>query len=85
MRTLRFGMKISGKRRPLPLMSLQEIRLGGAYTYANVPLGFWLQEVFDLNRNPYDKIGHFMQGFVPARIAREILLRGSYVADRVVG
>jgi putative membrane protein len=51
--------------------------LGGAYTYARVPFGFWLQELLDLDRNPYDKIGHFMQGFVPALIAREILLRGA--------
>jgi putative membrane protein len=49
--------------------------LGGAYTYARVPLGFWLQDHFDLARNPYDKIGHFMQGFVPALAAREIFLR----------
>lgn len=54
--------------------------LGGAYTYARVPLGFWLQELFDLSRNPYDKIGHFMQGLVPALVAREILLRGRFVA-----
>jgi len=54
--------------------------LGGAYTYARVPLGFWLQRLFDLERNPYDRSGHFMQGFVPALIAREILLRGSYVS-----
>ena len=54
--------------------------LGGAYTYARVPLGFWLQDFFDLHRNPYDKIGHFMQGFVPALIAREIFLRGAYVS-----
>jgi putative membrane protein len=53
--------------------------LGGAYTYARVPLGFWMQEALALDRNPYDKIGHFMQGFVPAVAAREILLRGSYV------
>lgn len=53
--------------------------LGGTYTYAHVPLGFWLQDVFELSRNPYDKIGHFMQGFVPALAAREILLRGGYV------
>ena len=53
--------------------------LGGAYTYARVPLGFWLQDAFALGRNPYDKIGHFMQGFVPAIAAREILLRGGYV------
>ncbi|MGH7306311.1 MAG: DUF2238 domain-containing protein [Candidatus Rokuibacteriota bacterium] len=56
--------------------------LGGAYTYARVPLGFWRQELFDLKRNPYDRIGHFMQGFVPALIAREVLLRGSYVSGR---
>lgn len=49
--------------------------LGGAYSYARVPLGFTLQEWFDLSRNPYDKIGHFFQGFVPALVAREILSR----------
>ncbi len=53
--------------------------LGGAYTYARVPLGHWVQESFGLSRNPYDKLGHFMQGFVPALIAREILLRGNFV------
>lgn len=53
------------------------LMLGGHYTYAHVPLGFWLQEVFDFARNPYDRIGHFAQGFVPAIIAREILLRRS--------
>jgi len=51
--------------------------LGGHYTYAHVPLGFWLQDVFDLARNPYDRIGHLAQGFVPAIIAREILLRAT--------
>jgi len=56
--------------------------LGGAYTYARVPLGFQLQEFFDLSRNPYDKIGHFMQGLVPALVAREILVRGGYVSGR---
>ena len=49
--------------------------LGGHYTYAHVPLGFWLQDVFDFARNPYDRIGHFAQGFVPAILAREILVR----------
>jgi putative membrane protein len=49
--------------------------LGGHYTYAKVPLGYWLQDLFDFARNPYDRIGHFAQGFVPAMIAREILLR----------
>jgi len=52
---------------------------GGAYTYARVPLGFWLQKLFHLNRNPYDKIGHFFQGFVPALATREIFIRGQHV------
>lgn len=56
--------------------------LGGTYTYARVPLGYWLQDVLSLARNPYDKIGHFAQGLVPAMVAREILLRGGYVARR---
>lgn len=58
------------------------LMLGGAYTYARVPLGFQLQEWFELSRNPYDRIGHFFQGFVPALIAREILIRGGYVRGR---
>ena len=49
--------------------------MGGHYTYSKVPLGYALQELFDFARNPYDRIGHFAQGFVPAIIAREILLR----------
>ncbi len=53
--------------------------LGGAYTYARVPLGYWMAEVVGAERNPYDKIGHFFQGFVPALIAREVLLRGEHV------
>ena len=56
--------------------------LGGAYTYARVPLGFRLQELLGLERNPYDRIGHFMQGFVPVMIAREILLRRGHVTGR---
>ncbi|HWS12923.1 MAG TPA: DUF2238 domain-containing protein [Rhodocyclaceae bacterium] len=51
--------------------------VGGAYTYARVPLGFDLQHWLGLARNPYDRIGHFAQGFVPAVLAREILLRAS--------
>jgi putative membrane protein len=51
--------------------------LGGHYTYARVPLGFWIQDLFDFSRNHYDRIGHFAQGFIPAMIAREILLRRS--------
>jgi putative membrane protein len=56
------------------------LMVGGAYSYARVPLGFWLQDVLALERNPYDRIGHFMQGFVPAMVAREILIRGRFVA-----
>lgn len=51
--------------------------VGAHYTYANVPLFNWLQDVFDLSRNHYDRLGHFVQGFVPAIIAREILIRTS--------
>jgi putative membrane protein len=58
--------------------------LGGAYTYARVPLGFWLQDVFDFARNPYDRIGHFVQGFVPALIAREVLLRNRFLTSRAM-
>lgn len=49
--------------------------IGGSWTYARVPFGFWLQDVLALDRNPYDRIGHLMQGFVPAIAAREVLLR----------
>jgi putative membrane protein len=55
---------------------------GGIYTYARVPLGFWIEHALSLHRNPYDKIGHFMQGFVPFLVAREILLRGGYLTSR---
>jgi putative membrane protein len=51
--------------------------LGGHYTYARVPPGFWIQDWLDLSRNHYDRLGHFMQGFVPALVARELLLRTS--------
>lgn len=49
--------------------------LGGHYTYARVPLGEWMRDVFGFARNHYDRIGHFMQGAVPAMVARELLLR----------
>jgi putative membrane protein len=49
--------------------------LGGHYTYARVPLGFWVRDALDLARNHYDRLGHFAQGFIPAVAAREILLR----------
>ncbi len=51
------------------------LMIGGHYTYAEVPAGFWIQEIFNFDRNHYDRLGHFAQGFVPAILAREILLR----------
>lgn len=80
-----------GTYRRLPLTSLLYIlifvhacvlMLGGAYTYARVPLGLQLAEYLDLERNPYDRIGHLAQGWVPVMVAREILLRGAYVRGR---
>jgi putative membrane protein len=49
--------------------------IGGHYTYAQVPLFNWVRDVFHQSRNNYDKVGHFMQGFVPAMIARELFIR----------
>jgi putative membrane protein len=54
--------------------------LGGYYTYARVPLGFWFGDLFGLERNHYDRLGHLVQGFVPAILAREILVRLSPLA-----
>ena len=74
--------------RPFPLTTLLYVLIfvhaavlimGGAYTYARVPLGFQIQEALGLARNPYDKVGHFFQGFVPALVAREILVRGGHM------
>ena len=58
------------------------LMVGGQYTYAKVPVGFEVQEWLGLSRNPYDKLGHFFQGLVPALVAREILVRGMYVRGR---
>lgn len=51
--------------------------VGGHYTYAEVPLFNWIRDTFHLGRNHFDRVGHFAQGFVPAIIAREVLLRRS--------
>jgi putative membrane protein len=53
------------------------LMVGGHYTYAEVPLGLWAQDLLGFSRNHYDRLGHFVQGFVPAILAREILLRRS--------
>ena len=55
------------------------LMVSGHYTYAEVPLFDWFQQIFDLERNNYDKVGHFFQGFVPALLAREILIRKQVV------
>ncbi|EEP70208.1 hypothetical protein MCAG_00535 [Micromonospora sp. ATCC 39149] len=51
--------------------------VGGHWTYARTPVGDWARDLFDLSRNPYDRLGHFVQGFVPAILVREILVRRS--------
>lgn len=53
--------------------------VGGHYTYARVPAGFWVQDLLGFERNHYDRLGHFLQGFEPAVLAREILLRKAVV------
>lgn len=57
------------------------LMVGGHYTYAEVPLFDWLKEPFDWSRNNYDKLGHLAQGFVPAMIAREIIIRKQIIRD----
>lgn len=58
------------------------LMIGGHYTYAEVPLFNWLKDAFDLSRNNYDKVGHLAQGFVPAIVAREILIRNNVVENK---
>ena len=77
-------LSLTWQRFPLTLLLYRLLALhaviliiGGFYTYAEVPLFNWLQEVLELSRNHYDRVGHFVQGFVPAILAREILLRRS--------
>ena len=53
------------------------LMVGGHYTYARVPIGYWVQQLLGLTRNDYDRLGHFAQGFIPAILIREILLRTS--------
>lgn len=85
------GPLIVALRRRFPLSTLLLVLvwlhcvvliLGGHYTYARVPLGDWAMQWFGWSRNNYDKIGHFAQGFVPAILAREVLLRTSPLRDR---
>jgi putative membrane protein len=77
-----FIMAVTYKKFPLTpllytliLIHMIILMVGGHYTYAEVPLFEWIKEVFDQSRNNYDKVGHFAQGFIPAILAREILIR----------
>lgn len=58
------------------------LAVGGHYTYAEVPIGFWIQNVFHFSRNHYDRLGHIFQGFMPAILAREIFIRRSIVQGK---
>lgn len=78
-------------RRRFPLTTLAYVLIalhaiilmvGGRYTYAEVPLFNWLRDVLHLARNHYDRVGHFAQGFIPAIVAREILIRRAVVLRR---
>lgn len=75
---------LTARRFPLTTLAYALIALhaavlivGGHWTYSRVPFGFWLQDLLGLERNPYDRIGHLFQGFVPALLVREVLLRTS--------
>ncbi|MDR1368307.1 MAG: DUF2238 domain-containing protein [Candidatus Accumulibacter sp.] len=76
------GLACCQKRLPLSrllcwLLAIHALVLihGGAYTYAETPLGFYLRDAFSFSRNPWDRVGHFVQGFEPAILSRELLLR----------
>jgi len=56
--------------------------IGGHYTYALTPIGFWIQDLFDFSRNHYDRFGHLMQGFVPALVARELIIKKNIIPNR---
>jgi len=66
----------------LILIHSMVLMVGGHYTYAEVPLFDTIRDMFEMERNNYDKVGHFMQGFVPAILAREILIRKEVVRGR---
>ena len=88
-----FGIPVLiATRRRFPLTSLAYVLLaahaailatGGHYTYAKVPLFEWLRAPFHFARNHFDRLGHFTQGFVPAVVAREVLVRAAGVRKRV--
>jgi len=78
----RRSFPLTGLAYVLVLVHCIILMVGGHYTYAEVPLFDWISTAFDLGRNNYDKVGHFAQGFVPAILAREILIRNAVVNGR---
>ncbi len=58
------------------------LMIGGHWTYAQVPFGFWIRDIFDFSRNHYDRFGHLMQGFVPALVARELIIKNDIIPSR---
>jgi putative membrane protein len=78
----RQSFPLTGLAYALVLAHCVILMVGGHYTYADVPLGEWAREAFAMSRNNYDKLGHLAQGFVPAILAREILVRRRVVASR---
>jgi putative membrane protein len=58
------------------------LMIGGHWTYAEVPFGYWIQEIFNFSRNHYDRFGHLMQGFVPALVARELIIRNNIIPSK---
>lgn len=58
------------------------LMIGGHWTYAEVPFGYWIQDIFNFSRNHYDRFGHLMQGFVPTMIARELIIKNNLIPNR---
>ncbi len=75
------SFRLTGLLYLLILLHCIVLIIGGHYTYAEVPFFEYLKPVFGFERNNYDKLGHFMQGFVPAMLAREILIRNAVVSS----
>lgn len=76
------GWRLSNFSLVLIGLHMVVLMVGGRYTYALVPLGDWAKEVFGFSRNHYDRLGHLMQGLVPAILCREIFIRNKVVAKR---
>ena len=76
------GWRLSNFALVLVGLHMIALMVGGRYTYALVPIGDWAKDTFDLSRNHYDRLGHLMQGLVPAIVTREIFIRNNVIAKR---